>query len=228
MGINVLIGIVAAIMVVGGGTYVAMNPEVITSITGGAVEDQMISPENDMDSDSASVGSTFAELVALGQSVECTFTYDDGTGNASSGTVYMTGGAAEMRGDFVVTSPMATEAHMIRTGGYNYIWGPDMPQGIKTKVTNETELMAGSQDSGIDENTQFACQAWNVDNGQFAIPVGVDFMEITASVNADASVSAPGGSVNASGSASVKAQQCAGCTMLSGSAKDQCLAALAC
>lgn len=229
MSTNLIIGIVAALAVVGGGVYVATNPEIMASISGGMATTTETGVENENEG-GASVGSTFAELIALGQSVVCTFTHDDGGENRSSGTVYMTGGGAQIRGDFVVESPVASSATFVRTGGYNYMWGPDMPQGIKTRVTNETELMEGGQ-GGIDPNTEFACQAWTVDNSRFTVPTTIQFMEVNANVNvgAGATVGGSGVSGSASGSASVKAQQCASCNMIpDAAAKAQCLAALAC
>ncbi|MBP9711377.1 MAG: hypothetical protein KBD50_03930 [Candidatus Pacebacteria bacterium] len=228
MSTNLIIGIVAALAVVGGGTYVAMNPEIVANITGGAHMEDESTELTENENESASVGSTFAQIIALGQSVTCTFSYNDGGENVSSGTIYMTAGGKELRGDFKVMSPISTEASFIRTGGYNYMWGPAMPQGIKTKVTNEAELMSDGQSAALDPNTKFGCQAWNVDSSKFTLPATVKFMDVSASAGIDASVQVPGGSVNASGSASVKAQQCGACATLPAGAKEQCLAALSC
>ena len=185
MSFNLLLGIVAAIVVVGGGAYVAMNPEIITSITGGSAEEGEEMMENE-EGENASVGNTFANLVALGQSVTCTFSHDDGAGNRSSGTVYMTGGATQMRGDFTVeasgTAPV--ETFMVRTGGYTYMWSDASPQGIKSQVVNEAELTSDDQNGGIDEDTEFSCQAWNVDNSKFSLPSGIQFTDMSAQIDA--------------------------------------------
>ena len=185
MSFNLLLGIVAAIVVVGGGAYVAMNPEIITSITGGSAEEGEEMMENE-EGENASVGNTFANLVALGQSVACTFSHDDGAGNRSSGTVYMTGGATQMRGDFTVeasgTAPV--ETFMVRTGGYTYMWSDASPQGIKSQVVNEAELTSDDQNGGIDEDTEFSCQAWNVDNSKFSLPSGIQFTDMSAQIDA--------------------------------------------
>lgn len=170
-------------MVVGGGAYVAMNPEIIMSISGGSAEEGEEAMEN---KEGASVGNTFANLVALGQSVTCTFSHDDGAGSRSSGTVYMTGGATQMRGDFTVeasgTAPV--ETFMVRTGGYTYIWSDASPQGIKSQVINETELMSDDQNGGIDEDTEFSCQAWSVDTAKFSLPNGIQFTDMSAQIDA--------------------------------------------
>jgi hypothetical protein len=227
MSTNIIIGIVAVLAVAGGGTYVAMNPGIIATFTGGAAVEEKTGTENE--GESASVGSTFAQLIGLGQNVTCTFSHNDGAGNESSGTIYMVSGGAQIRGDFTVSKPVAAEAFFIRTGGYNYMWSDAMPQGVKSKVTNEAELMSDAEAATLDQNTKFACQAWSVDSSKFVLPTGINFMEVNASAGVDASVSVPGaGSVNASGSASVKAQQCAACATLPAGAKEQCLAALSC
>lgn len=174
MNKNLIIGIVAVLAVAGVGAYVAMNPGLISNYGGTAAV-----IENSQENESTSAGSTFAELIARGQSVQCTFTYDDGQGNVSAGTVYMAAGGAKIRGDFTVTSPVATEAHLVRAGGYNYLWGPQMPQGIKTKVTNENELTAG-ESSGFDPNTKFSCKSWTMDDSAFSLPATIKFIDLDA------------------------------------------------
>ena len=44
----------------------------------------------------------------------------------------MAGGADRLRGDFDITDSQvgAMEMHLIRDGGYNYLWGSALPQGI--------------------------------------------------------------------------------------------------
>ena len=220
MSTNLIIGIIAAIVVVGGGVYVAANPEIITSITGGVAMDGEEMMENG--EGGASVGQTFAALLGLGQNLECTFAHDDNAGNRSSGTVYIADGGTRLAGDFMFeqsgVSPM--EGHMIRTGGYNYVWGSFYPQGIKSQITaeNEAELF-DSEDGGIDEDTEFHCQEWTVNNSKFTVPTNIQFMDMSAQMEA---------MMEASGSANVQAQQCAACNNLPAGAKEQCLAALAC
>src|SRR3989344_2307837 len=182
---QLLIGIIVAIVVVvGGGAYVAMNPEIIASLTGGAQtegETEIGSEEGD----NASVGNTFASILALGQDVVCTFNRDDGAGDSSSGTFYITAGGSQMRGDFSSTqNGTPTDGHLLRTQGYSYMWSDSAPQGIKTQVVNETELTAEGQSGGIDKHTEFACQAWSVDNSTFTLPEGVVFTDMSAQINA--------------------------------------------
>jgi len=203
MSTNLIIGIIAAVAVVGGGTYVAMNPEIIASITGGASMEEGEMNEN---GEGASVGNTFASILALGQNVECTFSHDDDAGNRSSGTVYIANGGTELAGEFNIeasaSGPML--AQIIRTGGYNYIWGSFYPQGIKTKVVNEAELMTSDQGS-IDPDTEFSCQAWVVDSSKFIVPTTVQFMEVNVNAGAGAGMTLPNGLGVPSGSVDASA-----------------------
>ncbi len=204
-----LIAVIAGVVVVGGGAYYLMSSGALGG-TGSAQSEQ----------ETASVGSTFASAFASGQNLECTFSHDDGAGNVSSGTVYIANGGAQLRGDFVVTSPTANEAHMIRSEGYNYLWGSAMQQGVKTAVTEENAGQLFNDDSGtIDPDTEYKCAGWNVDNNKFTLPAGVEFIDMSAQIEA---------ATGASGGASVKAQQCAACNELPAGPKEQCLAALQC
>ncbi|MDZ4226073.1 MAG: hypothetical protein U1C66_01120 [Patescibacteria group bacterium] len=217
MSTNLIIGIVVALAVVGGGTYVAMNPEIVSNITASFSGNGQVNTEVE---GNASVGSTFAQIVALGQSVQCTFSQDDGAGNTSSGTMYIANGGTQMRGDFTTTQSgsIPMESHLVRAGGYTYIWSDSSPQGIKSKVVNEAELSSGSQNDDIDEDTEFNCQAWSIDTAKFTLPTGIEFMEVNVNTGAAGTVEA----------GSIQAQQCAACFNLPAGAKEQCLAALSC
>ena len=162
---------------------------------------------------------TFASLMASGRNLECMFEHNDGT-NVSSGIVYMTGGAARIRGDFNITQSGAgaMEAHMVRDGGYSYVWGSFYPQGIKTKVTAEGEAKLFDKDGAVDEDTTFRCKDWRVDSSKFSLPSTVVFADVSAQVEQIDNVM--GG---------MKAQQCAACNQLpAGSGREQCLQALSC
>ena len=170
-----LIAVILGVVVVGAAAYFFMNSG---NVTPGDQEAAV--------GESASVGATFAELVAMGQSVECTFSYDDGAGNVSSGTVYMAG-KDRIRGDFMVSSPAATEMHLIRTDGYTYIWGPALPQGVKAAVTAENEGDLFDTETGaVDPNTQYTCVSWSVDASKFTLPSGVPFLDVEAMLEAAA------------------------------------------
>lgn len=124
---------------------------------------------------------SFAALVLGKKNLECTFEQNDGT-NISSGTVYLAENAARIRGDFTIQQSGAgpMEAHLIRDSGYNYLWGPFFPQGMKSQVTAEEQgkLFSSKDGNGIDEDVTFDCKPWRVDSGVFSKPSDIEFMEI--------------------------------------------------
>ena len=206
MNAKVLAGIVAGVVVLGGAYFF---------LSGGNEASVTVSSDSE-----ESVKNRFAALVQSGQSYQCTFEYNDGE-NVSSGTVYMAGGAERLRGDFNVTDSAAgaMEVHMVRDGGYNYLWGSTMPQGIKMAVTNEETLFEGETNSPVNEDVDYECRPWNVDNDKFELPSDIEFQDMTAfQANMEASM---GGGANAN--------QCQACDMIGdANAKASCKAAMGC
>lgn len=211
-----------------------MNTKIIVAIVGGLVvlggayyllsrnSGQNLIREEAWEDDSA-IG-RFDDMVRSGKSYQCTFEFKDET-NESSGTVYMTGGADRLRGDFDITDSQvgAMEVHLIRDGGYNYLWGSALPQGIKTAVTEKETLFEDDANSPVDTNVDYECRTWNVDESKFSLPAGVEFQDMSAWQES------VGASVNAEAGASVSTNQCQACDMIGdANAKASCKAALGC
>lgn len=184
----------------------------------------------DRSAEQASVGQTFAQLMGMGQSLECTYEYNDGT-NVSSGVVYIADGGERIRGDFTFTQSDAgpMEMHMLRADGYNHMWGSAMPQGIKTQVTaeNRAQLFDNTQSAAVNENTQYKCTAWTVNEGTFTLPAGVQFMDIGDVTKMMGAPKIGEANIQGSTGGDIKAMQCAACDQ-AGPARDQCRQALGC
>lgn len=201
------IGIILGVLVVGGGIYIA------TSNDG----EKVVTEES-----SDKTISTFGELVARGEAVTCTFEHNDGT-NVTEGTVYIADRAEKIRGDFTLRQgdgePM--EGHIIRDESYNYVWGSFYEQGIKTKVTeeNQEQLFEDAEnDATIDENTEFTCNTWNVDESKFEIPTDVEFVDFSAQMEAHMEAVGEMQGIN-----------CSACDQVpAGAPREQCLQSLGC
>lgn len=209
---NILIGLVA-VVVIGGGAYVALQK----MGSGEEKASENMALEQSAGEQAATRG-TFAQLMLSGQPLECTFEHDDGT-NKSSGTVYMANGGERLRGDFTIEQSGAgpMEAHMVRDGGYNYIWGSFYPQGVKAAVTLENKDKLFEEKDGtstIDEDTSFECRPWSVNASAFALPSDVEFLDIAAQME------------------TMMKTQGVSCSMCdqapAGAAREQCLMALGC
>ncbi len=230
MNTKVIIGIIFGIIAVVLGFWLMSEQGTGTAM----------SPEGESrEQESTSVGQTFAQLMGMGQSLKCTYEYNDGT-NVSSGTMYMTDEGERLRGEFSFTQSGAgpMQMNMVRVDGYNYMWGSAMPQGMKTKVTeeNRAQLFDNSDaNTAAINDTEYKCESWNVDASMFAVPTNVQFSDMSAMMDAmkgtmnDAMQAVPGAraEVGANGNLDVKAMQCAACDQ-AGSAREQCRQALGC
>lgn len=171
---NTLLAITIGAVVLVGGGYLAY-----TNFSNPDPNGDVATVENQPMEEDAS--GTFASFIARGQNLECTFEQNDGT-NVSSGTVYLANGAKQIRGNFTMHQNGAgpTEAHVIRDGGYNYLWGSMFPQGIKSAVTAEEQgKLFSTKSGGIDEDTSFNCKPWKVDKSLFSRPGNIEFNELT-------------------------------------------------
>jgi hypothetical protein len=221
MNTNVIIGIVAALALAGGGAYVYTQSDTTASV--------------ETTSEHAAMG-TLKDLMAQGSS-KCTVT-NTVANSESTGTVYI--GDGKMRGDFttVTTNPaMTVESHMISDGEMIYTWSNQMPQGIKMSVSAtaapNADAAANAQVDMYNAQVNYDCDSWNVDASQFEVPATVEFMDMNQMMQGAMKAlpnAATQGAVDASmkAGASATAQQCAACDQLPDSAKAQCKAALQC
>lgn len=168
MSKNAIIGLVVAIVVVGGGAwFFAANP----STEGGATGSQNVQGESGK--------LTFKELMLMGGSKKCEVAVNTPESPAT-GMVYVSG--ENVRSD-IVAKPAnmgGTEvsAHMIKNGDYVYSWTDMMPQGVKVKLTAAESAGASA---GYDANAEvdYSCSAWIADASYFEVPSGVTFMEFS-------------------------------------------------
>ncbi len=123
----------------------------------------------------------FTDLVNSNQDLKCTFNHDDGE-NISSGTVYFKSGGEKISADIDIVESRVNEMKLglIRKDGFNYIWS-DVFGGVKNVVTDNNSFFESSEDSPInEEDTEFNCETWQVDESVFELPEGVSFQEFSA------------------------------------------------
>lgn len=174
--------IVGAAVVVGGG-YFVYTKFTLQNVSGTAgnstAQTGNVNSNANTNTSGTSSSGTFASLIARGENLMCTFEYNDGA-NITAGTVYMADKAKHIRGDFDIKKSPAgpMKITLVRTDGYNHIWGSAFPQGFKTKVTAEEEnRLFSAQNGGVSENTVFNCSAWTVDASKFTLPSGTTFID---------------------------------------------------
>jgi len=215
-----IIGALLAVVAVGGGVYVVSQNSAQNEDS--AVD--TMSAEEQKEEVQGSFTGTVSQLLALGQNITCTFAQTEES-TTVDGTVYLAASGERMRGDFTATSEgQSMNGSVIRRDGVNYTWGETPFGTFATKVvdddTDESTATQKDKNTGVDfdENIEYSCRAWQVDESTFELPAGVVFDDINAQVN----------EVNAA-SGQVRDLQCGACDNIpDAAAQSQCKAALGC
>ena len=198
---------ILGVLIVGGGLWWWL----------GSGDDDSVS-RTSTDTSSASQMASINELIAKGQDLMCTYSTVDEQGNDNSGTVYLSNG--RMSGDFTLTTPgqEPVNSHVINDGQYQYSWQEGDEEGYKLSLDQSDQQMADdSQEQGEDgvnqdQNFDFNCQNWNVDEGRFVPPSNINFIDFTSQVQ------------QAQENAADALEEA--CSGLTGEARDACEAAL--
>jgi len=208
IGIVVVLGILLG---AGGLIFLANNK----SAKEGASVSTSPTPENQQNTPQGSL----LDIFNLGKTQKCTFSYKSDT-SSTEGTVYVT--QNKLRGDFKVTSAKKTSSmYMLRNGETNYIWGDDLPTGIKMTLKLE-DLAGNTQAQGyvdVNQKVDYKCTPWVIDNALFTPPSNIKFTDLSGYQIPTQKASPSGGSGQ---------NQCSSCNSLSGSAKTYCLQQLNC
>ena len=212
MNIKVVAVIVAAIILLGGGALLfsknANKPTAQPAPSTSATQ-------------APSAGQSLSDILALGKTQQCTFSYDSTSGGKTEGTIYLSGD--KMRGDFKVTSSgKVSDFSLIRVGDTNYIWGTGLPGGIK--MTISAKDLAGNtqvqQYVNADQKADYKCGAWITDASKFTPPANVKFTDYSAMM--------PKSNASPAGTGAGYSSQCAACNYLTGESKIACTAQYNC
>jgi hypothetical protein len=173
MNTNTIIGVVAAVVVLGGGYYVLNRPAVAPVTLG---QEQPATTTSETVAAPGKFSGSLAELATRGGSWKCSV--DSTTAQAvSTGVTYASGG--KVRADFTTSVPSygSVETHLIADGVDVYTWSPMMPQGIKTKMTAQGSGTGPTSGQGVNTDTEYSydCQPWTADATLFVVPTNVTF-----------------------------------------------------
>lgn len=177
-----------------------------------------------MQTQGTSFNGTFLDLLRQGQSQMCTFDSVDEKNVRTEGVIFVEAGGNRLSSNFSVEQPEGDfEGNIIRDGEYTYIWTTLQEQGVKLKITPESEELFGSigesedNSTGISDTTEvdFSCSPWAVEESIFQAPSDIEFMDVTEAFEQFQDMPA--------------ANQCAACSQLpEGEVRNQCLTALNC
>lgn len=170
MSTNTIIGIIVAIIVIGGGAWY------FTSGKSGGTEAQRGASDEAKEVNAGE--GTFASLVGRAGSWKCDIkTYVENA--PSEGTVHISDG--KVRADF--TSVIGNEtvtSHMISADGYVYTWSDAYPQGMKMKIPEGDATAVPGNQGGVspDANVEYSCAPAGASLEAFVPPSSVSFMEL--------------------------------------------------
>lgn len=176
MNTNTLLGLLALIVVVGGGVWFFSQKD---------AGEQGMMDENEMMNDGTS---SFAELLHRTGSWKCTVSVEIEE-SPSEGTVYVSDG--KVRADFTsrpkTMGGTEVKTHMVQTDGYVYTWSDLLPQGMKMMLPKDSTATADTTTGvvGTDSDVDYSCAPWVGDNAQFTPPASVSFMELPSNATAE-------------------------------------------
>lgn len=175
MNTNTVIGIVVAVIVIGGGAwYLSTHP---MSAPAGQEDAAQGNPQAAGNAVPESGTLSYGEILLMGGSQQCDISMVTSQG-PSTGTLYIAGG--NVRSDITMqASGMAIGAHMIRTGGYIYSWSDMVNQGVKIKESTTASAPGGSAGAGYDASASvsYSCKPWIADSAKFSVPANVTFSD---------------------------------------------------
>ena len=131
-----------------------------------------------------------SEMIKLGKSLHCTFSYNLEGEMASSGEFYLDGKNERFRSETMVKdvqNNMEMQSTMIFDENLMYSWSttPGYP-AIKMTVQTENEPdidIEESEQLDWDQNAQYKCKKWNVDDSKFIPPKDIDFVDFDQMMN---------------------------------------------
>lgn len=197
---NWIIGLVIAAVVVVGGGYAYMQSTSSTEggvaiatgdVTGDGVEDtaQVTDKSTPKLMESIPFSGSWNDLVKRGGTYVCEVNHSS-TVDISSGSVYVSG--TDVRGAFTSkTAAGVVESNMLKKGDMVYVWGGGMPQGLMMKASAmEGQSSTGTTGDVVDQNQKYDwnCNATAPDASMFALPAGIEFMDLSAMMQGMGSV----------------------------------------
>lgn len=216
-----LVAIIAVIVAIAGIVgYLALNKST------GSSDSNLTSMLTDDESQEHGGRQSLLGILGLGANMECTFADNEG----NDGTVYIAS-SDNVRGDFRTTSDSEVlNSHMIIKGDDMYIWMDGAEDGFKASISASQDaaesIMSATGNSDtvdINEEVDYECHGWAVDNSKFNLPADVEFQDFSAMMEGFGEMM-----MEENGSGDLSAPNCSVCDTLPADAQAQCLQALGC
>ena len=194
MSTNLIVGLIVAAIVVVGGGYLLMSSGSLSmeSVTQVVAQDG-VGDAGEQEADAvadkatpklaesaASFTGSWNDLVKRGGNYACEINHQ-GANDSTTGMVYVSG--TSVRGTFYSnTSAGAVTSNMLKKGDTVYVWTSAYPTGFVMKATAMGDsAQTGTSGQGVDANQSYNwnCSAVGADASQFALPSGIEFMDLS-------------------------------------------------
>ena len=172
---NIVIAAVVVILLLllGAGGYLMLNKNTASS-------PKTTATTNTKQTEKQPTTKSLIDLVRMGQNLRCSFKAEV-TNGSTEGTVYVSG--QNIRADFnITTSGKIMKTSMIKNGDTNYLWGDNLPSGIKMTLSLD-QISQNEQTSryfNANQKTDYNCTPWNVDSSLFTVPTNIKFTDMTS------------------------------------------------
>lgn len=180
---------VILLLIAATGYYFFNNDQSKTSV---GVEEQN-SPADTLEDTStgeSGMGSLMG-LMGLGQNTMCTFSHvDEGTGQTSNGEFYYDGGSQRFRVDSTTQVDGAMYVtHMINDSESSYVWSEGSGETFAIKMSADVNTDSNVQEYdtdgpnkplSMDQEVDYDCNSWRVDNRVFIPPADVEFTDMAS------------------------------------------------
>lgn len=123
------------------------------------------------------------EMMKLGKSFKCTYTYLDQNKKTQTGDFYVDGKSGKFRTEseyLDIQSGKKIKTYMIADGKDLYSWDTDgVNPGMKTSMgttTSDNKQTDADKQAELDAKATYKCRSWVADKTKFELPAGIKFM----------------------------------------------------
>ncbi len=184
MNQKVIIGIIAAIIVIGGVLLLSKKSDAPTDVVGEGSDVTGMERTMRTQSESTVGRGAISELLAQGRPMNCSFVHNNAEMGTGNGVGYFDG--KRMRVDSnLMKDGMAFESHVIHDGKTLYTWTKSsegnfafMMPAVETEADATVAEQNDSRDV-LEENVEYSCDPWSPDEGKFIPPSDIEFSDMS-------------------------------------------------
>lgn len=172
-------------------SLIVLSALILSGCTSKTTSQQTPPPSADINQEQSeqSVSTSIRDLLGMGQSQKCTYSYTSTDENnqtiTSEGTIYLAGEKLSQSIKITSTGDEAQNLNMrvISDEEYMYSWDesgktPGMKMKMEKGIQEEAET-SENQSVDLDKKIDMKCSPWIVDQKQFTVPTNIQFTDLS-------------------------------------------------